>query len=333
MFAPFQVLRRNPKATFGSALIVQAVVAIITSVVIGLVTWGAVARISGAPLDEQSTVEAGSTATIILSALVPLALSVVASALLQGIIVTEVARATLGEKLRLTRLWRLVFPRLAPLVLWAFLLIAAFLLAALVLVVIVVALVALGGGVWMALGIVTAVIGGLALAAAGLWVFTKTSVVPSLIVLERLGVRAAVRRSWSLTHGYFWRTFGVQALIATIVGTVTQIVTLPFALGFSWLQSLVDPNAALDARLPSLITSVVLVGVSVVLGAVGAVLQSGAVALIYIDLRMRKEGLDLELGRFVESSGSGAVLPDPYLVAPRMTADATTATPDIPPAS
>ena len=104
LFAPFTVLRRNPKATFGSALLVQAAVALLTFLVVGAVTFWAVGRIESAPIDEQGAVEAGSMVTIVLSALVPIALSVIASALLQGVIVTEVARGTLGEKLRLPKL-------------------------------------------------------------------------------------------------------------------------------------------------------------------------------------------------------------------------------------
>ena len=50
--------------------------------------------------------------------------------------------------------------------------------------------------------------------------------------------------------------------------------------------------------------------IGLVLGAVAAVVQSAATALIYIDLRMRKEGLDLELARFVESAPGVGV--DPY---------------------
>lgn len=315
LFSPFMVLRRNPKAAFGSALLVQASVALLTFLVVGLVTFWAVGRVESAPIDEQGAVEAGATVTIVLSAVVPLALSVIASAVLQGVIVTEVARATLGEKLRLGRLWRLVAPRLLPLVLWTLLLGGVFVAAVGLLTVIVVLLVAVAGGGWVVLGVIVAVFGGLGLTVAGIWLYIKTSVVPSLIVLERLGVRAAIARSWSLTKGYFWRTFGVQALVAFIVNTIVQIVTVPFVLVFTWLTSLVDPNAALDAYVPAIITYVALICVTLVLGAIAAVVQSATIALIYIDLRMRKEGLDLELARFVESVQAGVAVPDPYLVA------------------
>jgi hypothetical protein len=53
--------------------------------------------------------------------------------------------------------------------------------------------------------------------------------------------------------------------------------------------------------------------VTAIVGAIGSVIQTAAVALLYIDLRMRKEGLDLELVRFVEGRQTGQELPDPYL--------------------
>jgi len=51
-------------------------------------------------------------------------------------------------------------------------------------------------------------------------------------------------------------------------------------------------------------------------GSVTAIITSASTALIYIDLRMRKEGLDLDLVRFVEArQGGDSSVPDPYLVA------------------
>ncbi|TFC49791.1 hypothetical protein E3T24_10945 [Cryobacterium sp. TmT2-59] len=312
LWAPFQVLRRNPKATFGSALLVQGAITLITLVVVGLVTFFALDRVASAPIEDRAQVEAGATLTIVLSALVPLALSVLASALLQGVIVVEVARATLGEKLRLGALWRSAGRRLWPLALWTCLLSAGLIVGIGVVAGAVAAFVMIGGG-WVALAVVSGILGSLALLSLGAWLFTRTSLVPSLIVLERLGIGAAVRRSWSLTQGYFWRTLGVQFLVAAIVNIVAQVVSTPLSLLFGVAVSLVDPNAALDAYLPSVILYVLIIFVALVLGAVVSVVQSATTALIYIDLRMRKEGLDLELARFVESV-PGSDVPDPYLV-------------------
>lgn len=309
--APFQVLRRNPKATFGSALLVQGAAVLVTLLVVGAVTFFALGRVEAAPVEDQDAVEAGAIVAIVLSALIPLALSVVASALLQGVIVLEVARGTLGEKLRMTALWRQVGRRVWPLVGWILLLSAALLVGVLLVGGLVFLCAVLGGG-WIALAIIIGVFGGLALIAAGAWVSTKTAVVPSLIVLERLPIWASVRRSWALTNGFFWRTLGVLLLISLIVGVISQIVTTPLSLLFGAATSLIDPNASFEAYIPAGILYLLTILISLVIGAVTAVVQSAAVALIYIDLRMRKEGLDLELQRFVEAA-PGTEATDPYL--------------------
>jgi len=309
--APFQVLRRNPKATFGSALLVQGAAVLVTLLVVGAVTFFALGRVDAAPVEDQDAVEAGAIVAIVLSALIPLALSVVASALLQGVIVLEVARGTLGEKLRMTALWRQVGRRVWPLVGWILLLSAALLVGVLLVGGLVFLCAVLGGG-WIALAIIIGVFGGLALIAAGAWVSTKTAVVPSLIVLERLPIWASVRRSWALTNGFFWRTLGVLLLISLIVGVISQIVTTPLSLLFGAATALIDPNASFEAYIPAGILYLLTILISLVIGAVTAVVQSAAVALIYIDLRMRKEGLDLELQRFVEAA-PGSAPNNPYL--------------------
>ncbi|WP_105035842.1 glycerophosphoryl diester phosphodiesterase membrane domain-containing protein [Cryobacterium aureum] len=311
--ASFQVLRRNPKATFGSGLIVQAVIMLVTVVVVGLVTFWAFDRIDSAPLDQKDAVTAGSFLAGALSGIIPIALSLIASALLQAVIVVEVARATLGEKLRLGALWRKAATRLWPLVLWTVLLAVALFIGVAVVIGIVVLLISVGGTAGFVAGVLVGIFGGLLLAAVSAFLYTKTSVVPSLIVLEKLSVRASVVRSWSLTRGYFWRTLGVLLLIGLIVQVITQIISMPVSLLMGIGASLIDPNGALTEQTTYIITALSLI-VAIPVAAVAAVVQSAAIALIYLDLRMRKEGLDLELARYVESAAQGGDVPDPYLV-------------------
>ena len=311
--ASFQVLRRNPKATFGSGLIVQAVIMLVTVVIMGLVTLWALDRIDSAPFDQRDAVTAGSVLAGALSAIIPIALSVIASALLQAVIVVEVARATLGEKLRLGTLWRRAATRLWPLTLWTLLLTVALLLGVAVIAGVVVLLVSVGDVAGIVAGVLVGVFGGLLLAAASAFLYTKTSAVPSLIVLEKLSVRASVIRSWSLTRDYFWRTLGVLLLVGLIVQVISQIVTLPVSLLFGVGTMLVDPTGAL-AEQSSILSVIISLIIAIPVAAVAAVVQSAAVALVYLDLRMRKEGLDLELARFVESAAQGGDVPDPYLL-------------------
>lgn len=312
--APFQVLRRNPKATFGSALIVQSLSVLISLLVLGPATFIALDRIESASAAEREAVTAGSIAAIILAALIPVVFTVLASALLQGVIVLEVARATLGEKLRLRTLWKAALRRLWPLLGWMGLLILGYAVGISAAVGIV-AVLAVQGQAWLGATIGVGILLGLGLIVLFVWLTVKTSLVPCLIVLEKQGVAAGIARSWSLTGGYFWKTFGVQFLVAFIVNAVSQIVTLPVSLIYGFAATFIDPNDVLGTVGPAIASYLLLMLVTLIIGAIAIVAQSATVALIYIDLRMRKEGLDLELMRFVEARELGdSDAQDPYLL-------------------
>jgi hypothetical protein len=68
--------------------------------------------------------------------------------------------------------------------------------------------------------------------------------------------------------------------------------------------------------------------ITIVVGAVGLVMQSAAYTLIYIDIRMRKEGLDLELLHYIEAKQSGVSgVDNPYLPSTRPAEAATAGSP------
>src|SRR4051812_10643311 len=46
--ASFRVLRRNPKATYGTSLIIFGVMSIVTTLIVGFVTFGVLARLDRA---------------------------------------------------------------------------------------------------------------------------------------------------------------------------------------------------------------------------------------------------------------------------------------------
>jgi hypothetical protein len=312
--APFQAMRRNPKATFGSALLVQGVTVVVSVLVIGSVTWFATSRIMSAAPEDRDAITAGSVLAIILAALIPLAISLIGTVMVQGVVVAEVARATLGEKLRLGQVWRAAAPRLWALVGWT-LLASLAALVALGAVAAVVALVILLDSNLLGLGIAIGVIGALGLLVLFAWLSTKLAIVPSIIVLERAPILQAVRRSWSLTRGYFWRTLGVLALISIILSVASQVVTTPISLLMGIGTTLIDPTGSLQgaALTTFVITYILLILVSLIVSAVTSVVQAAAVSLVYIDLRMRTEGLDLDLVRFVEARQSGDdSVPDPF---------------------
>ncbi|SDS29893.1 Membrane-anchored glycerophosphoryl diester phosphodiesterase (GDPDase), membrane domain [Microterricola viridarii] len=312
--APFQVLRRNPKATFGSALLVQALSVLVSLLVLGPVTFIAIDRMERASAAESDAVAAGAVTAILLAALIPVLLTVLASAVLQGVIVLEVARATLGEKLTLFALWKTALRRIWPLLGWVLLLAAGYVVIIAAAVGIVV-LLAVQGVQLLGLTIAVGVLLGLGVVALLAWLTVKTSLTPCLIMLERLGVGTAVARSWSLTRGYFWKTLGVQFLVGFIVNLASQIVTTPVSLLYGFAATFIDPNDVLGTIGPAAASYLLLMLVTLIITSIAVVAQSAAVALIYIDLRMRKEGLDLELLRFVEARELGEQgVADPYLV-------------------
>jgi hypothetical protein len=311
--AAFRVLRRNPRPTFGTALLVQGVMYLITVLVIAAVTYFSFTRLASAGTTNYNEILAGSIGTIAIAAIIPVLLTIVSSALLQGILVLDVTRETLGEKPRLRALLLRARGRIWALIGWTMLVVAAVIVGTVIVGgLLTVLAVILAGPV---AGILFGILVVLALIVLGVWLGTKLSLVPSVLMAERVSLGRAIARSWALTEGAFWKTFGIQLLVAAMIAIATQIVTTPISFVGGLVVGLADPNTqSPTTSAVGVIVLYLVVGiVSVVFGAIGAVAQSATVALIYIDLRMRKEGLDLELARFVEARQAGATdLPDPY---------------------
>ncbi|MFZ4893272.1 hypothetical protein ACL9RL_02350 [Plantibacter sp. Mn2098] len=311
--APFQVLRRNPKATFGSALLVQGVASLLSLIVVGLVAWFAFSRVAQAAPEDRDAVAAGATTAVIIAFLIPLAVSIVGGAFIQGVISQEVARGTIGEKLTLGALWKLTRRRFGPLVGLTFLIIAAVVLFVLVFTGIGFGLVQLGG-VGIALTVVIGILAALALVAAYVWIGTKIALAPSIIVLEGVGVFAALRRSWALTDRYFWRTFGVIFLVTAVVSVVAQVVSVPISFLAGIVPVFFTGTGSEETGIAvAIIAQGLVILVSLVIGSVTIVISGSVSTVIYIDLRMRKEALDLELARFVEDRAAGReTVQNPY---------------------
>src|SRR5690606_33853133 len=144
-------------------------------------------RITSAAPEDQEAVAAGGLVAILLGSIVPFLVGIAATVFLQGVIVTEAARSTLGEKLTLRETWKATWPRLGRLLLWTLLAGAAVTVAVALVVGIVWLLVALGGG-FIAAGVILAILAGLAILALAIWLGVKFSLVPSILVLERTGV-------------------------------------------------------------------------------------------------------------------------------------------------
>ena len=112
---------------------------------------------------------------------------------------------------------------------------------------------------------------------------------PAALVLERTGVFESVRRASVLSRRQFWRLFGISLLTGLVVGLASQVIAIPLAL----------VGVAGGAVFPGTGGALVLVFSSylsqVIVGAITTPFTSGVVALQYVDQRIRKEGLDVQL--------------------------------------
>jgi hypothetical protein len=253
--------------------------------------------------------------SIAITVVVGIVLGLAAGALgviVQGVVVSEVAHAAVAEKLALRALWAKVKP-----VAWRLIGYSALLLAVVIGAVAAAAFALFGLGfvafpAAAGLGVV------LVLAAIPLvwWLSVKLVLVPSAIILERATIGDAVGRSWRLTRTRFWPILGIQLLLSLIFGGIAQVVTIPFSFLSAAMSTIITPTG--DPQIGEIIAIIAggLLSQAVVLlvQAVATVVQATAAALIYIDCRMRHEGLDLDLLTYVERRDAGATgLADPYL--------------------
>ena len=125
------------------------------------------------------------------------------------------------------------------------------------------------------------VLPGIAVLCAGVYLGVRWSLSVAAMTAEDIGPIRGMGRSWNLVSGSWWRTFG----ILLIVGIMYLIISYGLLILFGVIAALVatgDFEAA-----------VVQVG-STLLGAVLSPIVYIAVTLLYFDLRVRKEGLDLD---------------------------------------
>jgi len=141
------------------------------------------------------------------------------------------------------------------------------------------------------------VLGLLACIVPGIYLLLSYLLVGQVVVLEGLGGRAALKRSKELMRkktdkGFFKNNVmkaSILLLIAFVLGSVVGgIVSVPFAI----LNVLNPPVAALDLVSPlHLLQGVLTMAVQAAVAPVGQI----AMILFYYDIRIRKEGFDLEV--------------------------------------
>ncbi|MBW4096082.1 MAG: hypothetical protein HIU81_12330, partial [Acidobacteria bacterium] len=125
---------------------------------------------------------------------------------------------------------------------------------------------------------------------------TKLLVAPAAMIMEDLGVLAALERSWRLTTNNWWRIFGTYLLTQIIASVIGGIVSVPVSLIVGLVAGMINPHPDSAGMISQqIITQGISSVVGSLVGAVTLAFTSGVLALIYVDLRMRKEGFDVVL--------------------------------------
>jgi hypothetical protein len=122
------------------------------------------------------------------------------------------------------------------------------------------------------------------------WLAVMSSLVVPVVVLERRGPLAAIGRSWRLILSSYWRVFWVYFLTYLMTSTIGFVINFPLGfasglIGGVWLGN----DAAVSVAM------VIYAIAEIVIVSLTATIQIGVLVLVYADMRMRKEGMDLVL--------------------------------------
>ncbi|WP_251045213.1 hypothetical protein [Arthrobacter sp. ISL-5] len=305
MDGSFQTIRRNPKAMLGAGLLAQALGAVAAGV---LTAAGATSEAPmGAWLQTQSNSELAGIGLAVAGAIAVFSVvTLFISAVLQGAMVVPVARSILNRRTGFRQMWLLARGRAWALVRMAGIVAAAGLLAMSLFAAVAILLVSTAGPLSFAIVFPL----GLAFLAAFMWVAVKLTVAPAAIVIEELGALDGIRRSWSITRGNWWRIFGIILVVSLLVGVIAQIVLIPVSVLSGLFTGVVAPHdAAGQAATMGVAVAAATALVSAVAGAVGFAFQTSVMALLYMDLRMRRDGLDIALLRLLEAGADDGGVP------------------------
>jgi hypothetical protein len=210
-------------------------------------------------------------------------LSALVGAVLTGMLVVVVSEDVLGRRVTAGEVWRRVRPRI-------------------------VALVVAGAiaGVLPYVGLIFFLVPGAILWAA--WALTTPA-----LVLEGLGPIQALRRSWRLAWPSLMRVWAIRALSVLLAVLIEYVVAVPFA-AVGGILTVVLGTGEGDA-LPVTALVPVIVG-EVVAGTLTAPFLAGVLALLYLDRRMRAEGLDLVVQRQARAARLADRAPAPPAMPP-----------------
>ena len=234
--------------------------------------------------------------------LIPMLATTVATVLATAMLTMVVSRAVLGRSVSIGEAWQDARPSLFRL-LGLSLLVTLIVLAAVLLGIAPGLLLMVAGA--NAMGAFLLAVGGLAGVGLGIWLWVRLSLSAPALMLEKQGVVAAMQRSAKLVKDSWWRVFGIQVLVVVLVLVLAFVVTLITNL-VGLLVTGADLGSMVDGTNDQSWSYLLVLGVGAVISSTLTLpFAAGVTALLYIDRRIRREALDLELARAAGVAGYG----------------------------
>ncbi|GAA3814373.1 glycerophosphoryl diester phosphodiesterase membrane domain-containing protein [Streptomyces chiangmaiensis] len=233
--------------------------------------------------------------SVVLSSAVVSLIALLGTIVATALLTTVTSRAVLGRPVTTAEAWRDARPQLLRLL-------GLTLLLPLIAVGIITAgalpgiIVAVAGSV--SAGVALAVLGGVAGGVVAVWIVMRFSLASPALMLEKQSIRKAMSRSVKLVRGSWWRVTGIQVLAQIIASIVASLVVVPFAflagaLGGDGIGGFFNGTADSVGW-----TFLIVGGIGSVIGRMLTFpISAGVTVLLYIDQRIRREALDLELAR------------------------------------
>ncbi len=134
-----------------------------------------------------------------------------------------------------------------------------------------------------AVAVAIGILGGLAAFVFIVWLGIRWALAYAVLLAERVNPARALGRSFALVAGNWWRTLGILLL----VGILASILQSAIGALFTGIAALVP---GLNDDLRAAAVTVVSALVNAIVGAISPI----AITMLYLDLRVRKEGVDLD---------------------------------------
>ncbi|MEU0112095.1 glycerophosphoryl diester phosphodiesterase membrane domain-containing protein [Streptomyces sp. NPDC006251] len=234
-------------------------------------------------------------------------ISLVGTVIATALLTTVTSRAVLGKSVTIGEAWRDARPQVLKLfgLICLLLLITAGIVTAGTLPGILIAAAGSTGP-----GVALTILGIIGAGIVALWLMIRFSLASPALMLEKQGIKKAMSRSAKLVQGTWWRIFGIQLLATIIANVVASIIVIPFtflaaALSGDGITGWLNTGAASLGW-----TFLIVSGIGSVIGSmITFPITAGVTVLLYIDQRIRREALDLELARAAGVQGYGPTAP------------------------